>query len=194
MKRSVILGLWLLVVLGCGKSVARLDRLSRAQAAILTDANAYAADTRPMARPPVHVTDPDRLAALEKFLDKRQGRWKKADGTPRATRFQLELVGNDRPLYTIWLDPGYMAMANGKKVQEARLSSAETAELLACLGLPPDFLNPGPAGGYPVAPAGYPPAWGQGQPGTPMPMSMPASGVIPAGGEAAPSRPGAARL
>jgi hypothetical protein len=185
--KQILLAATVCFLVGCGGPVARLGRLSRVESAILTDANALTADTRATARPPIQLSDPDRLAALEKFLKAKRGEWKKVAGTPRATRFQMELVGNDRPLFTVWLEPGYIAMAEGKKIQEARLSNEETAQLLACLGLPPDYLNPGPImppGAYPGAPAGYPP------PGQPAP----AGAIVPVGGTAAPAGKGVSRL
>ena len=66
------------------------------------------------------------------------------------------------------------ALAEGKKLQEARLSNAETGELLACLGLPPDYL-----GSHPMTPGST--------------ADVPQWGVIPAGGER-PAQSGAARL
>ena len=129
------------LLVGCGGPLARLERMSRVQTAVLTDANSLTAETRASARPPVQISDPDRLAALETFLKKRRGAWKKVSGRPRPTRFQLELIGDDRPVYTAWIEPGYLALAEGKVIQETRLSNADTAELLACLGLPPDYLG-----------------------------------------------------
>ena len=177
----VLLGI---TVAGCGRQVARLDKLSRVEVAVLTDANALSSSTRSRARPPVQVTDPDRLAALEGFLKKHYSDWKKADGTPRATRFQLELIANDRPLYTIWLEPGYMAVASGKSVKETRLSNADMAELLACLGLPGDYLHGNPMGPGPsVVPAVSPPVGA-------LPAGYSAPGYPPLGEPAdAPSAP-----
>lgn len=130
------------VMIGCGGRVARLDRMSRVESAVLTDANTLSPDTRSTARPTVQVSDPDRLMALEAFFKKRRGAWRKVSGRPRPARFQLELLGDGEPIYTAWLEPGYLALAEGKEVQETRLSNADTAELLSCLGLPPDYLSP----------------------------------------------------
>lgn len=145
--------------MGCGQGIARLDQLSRVQAATLTDATSLGGTPQGGARPPVHITDPDRLAALEEFLKARRMSLKPIKKSPRPTRFQLELTANDRSLYTIWLEPGYLALGAGKSFREARLSNADTAELLACLGLPADYLNPYPGtfNGAPVIPAAYPP-------------------------------------
>ncbi len=185
MKTLLLPLLAFVVVAGCSRPVARLDKLSRVQAAVLTDANGLGARPQSGASPPVQVTDPDRLAALESFLTSRQHRWKKADGTPRPTRFQLQLIAGDRPLYTIWLEPGYAAMASGKSIHETRLTNAETAELMACLGLPPNFMGPQ---GVPY-PMMMPPG------GAAPPPIMPPSQVIPASSETAgPSGPGTARL
>jgi len=173
------------VVAGCSRPVARMDKLSRVQAAVLTDANGLGASPQGGAVPPIQVTDPDRLAALESFLKSRHSRWKKADGMPRPTRFQLQLIAGDKPLYTIWLEPGYAAMASGKTIHETRLSNAETAELMTCLGLPPDFMGPTGMPSPAVMPAGaaYPP------------QAMPPSQVVPASAETArDGAPGTARL
>lgn len=173
-----------LLAIGCGQGIARLDQLSRVQAAVLTDATSLGGDANGVARPPVQVTDPDRLLALENFLKARRSSLKATKKSPRPTRFQLELMASDRPLYTIWLEPGYMAVGSGKSFREARLSNAETTELLACLGLPGDYLSSYPSGS-PVTPAAYPP------PGYDPRQQT----IIPAGGETtAPNPPGAARL
>jgi hypothetical protein len=142
MKEFLLLAASAVAFAGCGGPVARLDKLSRVETAVMTDANSLAPDTQSWARPPLRVNDPDRLAALESFLTKRRGTWRKVSGRPRPTRFQLELLSDERPLYTVWMEPGYLALAEGKRVQETRLSNAETAELLACLGLPADYLTP----------------------------------------------------
>jgi hypothetical protein len=185
MKTLLLSVLAFVVVAGCSRPVARMDKLSRVQAAVLTDANGMGAKPQNGASPPVQVTDPDRLAALESFLTSRQHRWKKADGTPRPTRFQLQLIAGDRPLYTIWLEPGYAAMASGKSIHETRLTNAETAELMACLGLPPNFMG-GEGIPYPMM---MPPG------GASPPHMMPPSQVIPASGETAGANgPGTARL
>lgn len=131
-----------MLVAGCGGPVVRLNKLGRVRAAVLTDANGFSATTSGTARPPIEVTDPDRLAALDRFLKARGKSWQKLEGAPRATRYQLQLMGDDGPLYTLWLETGYVAMAEGKRLQDTRLTFAETAELLACLGLPPDYLGP----------------------------------------------------
>jgi hypothetical protein len=184
MKTLVLPCVLLVFVAGCSRPVARMDKLSRVQAAVLTDANGLGATPQGGASPPLQVTDPDRLAALESFLTSRQHRWKKADGMPRPTRFQLQLIAGDQPLYTIWLEPGYAAMASGKTIHETRLSNAETAELMACLGLPPNFM--GPVG--PPDPGMMPPG------GTYPPAMMPPSQVVPASGEmAGAGAPGRAR-
>lgn len=195
MKTLLLPLLALAMIAGCSRPVARMDKLSRVQAAVLTDASGMGASPQSGALPPIEVTDPDRLAALESFLKARHSRWKKADGMPRPTRFQLQLIAGDRPLYTIWLEPGYAAMASGKTIHETRLSSAESAELMACLGLPPDFMGPTgtpypaampPAGGYP--PQSLPP-------GHSYPQTMPPSQVVPASAESATGEvPGTARL
>ena len=179
MKPPFALVSLVLVSVGCGGPVARLDRLSRVEAAVLTDANSFAANTRATARPPVQLNDPDRLAALERFLKSKRGSWKKVEGTPRATRFQLQLIGNDRPMFTVWMEPGYIAMAEGKAIQETRLSNEETAELLACLGLPPDYLNASPV--MPGAGA-LPPLVPSHQPTSPQQPMLPASAIEPGPG------------
>jgi hypothetical protein len=181
MKPILMLTLAALALSGCGRPVTRLDKLSRVQAAVLTDANGLG--TGGTGGGAIQITDPDRLAALESFMTSHRVRWKKADGMPRPTRFQLLLIGGDEPLYTFWLEPGYAAMAQGKKIQEARLSNAETAELMACLGLPPDYMGPLGLPAYP----GMPPAMAD--------SSTPQWGVAPASGEAhARSSKGAASL
>lgn len=159
MKTELSLFAILFSVLGCGQGIARLDQLSRVQSAVLTDATSLGGATHGGARPPVQITDPDRLAALEDFLKAHRASLKPSKKSPRPTRFQLELMAIDRPLYTIWLEPGYLALGAGKSFRETRLSNAETAELLACLGLPADYLNPYPGGvaEQPVIPAAYPP-------------------------------------
>jgi hypothetical protein len=181
--RTLVLSLLLAILMaGCSRPVTRLDKLSRVEAAVLTDANGMGPGARGGAAPPIQVTDPDRLAALESFLTARQSRWKKADGMPRPTRFQLQLIAGDRPLYTIWLEPGYAVMATGKTIHETRLSNTETAELMACLGLPPNYMGPIDMMSSPPAVPYAPPA-------------MPHAAVVPAagqGGEA--DRPGAVRL
>ncbi len=195
--KTILLSLLMLgVVTGCSRPVARMSKLSGMQAAVLTDANGMGATPQGGASPPIEVTDPDRLAALESFLKTRQSRWKKADSMPRPTRFQLQLIAGDRPVYTIWLEPGYAAMASGKTILEARLSNADTAELMTCLGLPPDYM--GPIGmPYPVAMpggGGYPPqqiAPGAGYP----PQQAPPSQIVPASAETPMDEaPGTARL
>ncbi|MBA3315495.1 MAG: hypothetical protein M3552_06460 [Planctomycetota bacterium] len=182
MKPMLMLALAAFALAGCSRPVARLDKLSRVQAAVLTDASGFGGGAQNVARPPIQVTDPDRLAALESFLTSRQSKWKKADGMPRPTRFQLQLIAGDKPLYTVWLEPGYLAMASGKKMQEARLSNADTAELLACLGLPPDYMNPG---GMPAHSASHPMPYAPSAPGP--------QGVMPAAYESAPAT-GATKL
>lgn len=137
MKPTVALVL-LAAVMGCGGSLARMDRLDRVQVAVLTDANALAGGGKGF--PPVQIADPDRIAAVEAYLKARHDRWEKVGGTPRAMRFQLQLVGDNRPLYTVWFEPGYaQGTAGGKDLREMRLSNADLAELFAALGLPPDY-------------------------------------------------------
>jgi hypothetical protein len=184
MKTILLPILLLAVITGCSRPVARMDKLSRVQAAVLTDASGMGTSPQSGALPPIEVTDPDRLAALESFLKARHSRWKKADGMPRPTRFQLQLIAGDRPLYTIWLEPGYAAMASGKTIHETRLSNAESAELMACLGLPPNYMGPT---GMPY-PAAVPPA------GVYTPQAMPPSQVMPASAETPNADAGTARL
>lgn len=140
MKATLTTALLALTLVGCGKTLARLDRPGRTQAVVLTDANSLASATRGGAIPPAQITDPDRVAAVENFLETRRDRWQKVKGTPRAMRFQLQLVGDGRPLYTVWFEPGYaQGTAGGKDLREMRLSNADLAELFAALGLPPDY-------------------------------------------------------
>ncbi|MGC1275426.1 MAG: hypothetical protein WBC44_17095 [Planctomycetaceae bacterium] len=166
MKPLLLIAIAALAVIGCGGRIARLDRMSRVESAVLTDANTLAPDTSSTAQPAVHVTDPDRLAALETFLIKRRGAWKKVSGRPRPARFQLELLGEGEPIYTVWIDPGYLALAEGKEVQETRLSNADMAELLSCLGLPADYLSPAASMAGP-GPSVVPADWATPLEGTP---------------------------
>lgn len=129
------------LLVGCGRGIAQLDKLDRVQSAVLTDAHALSPATGAAIAPPVQITDPDQLIALQKFMESLQPHWKPLRGTPRPTRYQLELNGGGGPLYTLWIEPGYIAMASGKTLQESRLSNAQTAELLACIGLPPGALQ-----------------------------------------------------
>ena len=142
MKSILAAAVLSMLVAGCGGPAVRLSKLGRVRAAVLTDANGFSATASGTARPPVEVTDPDRLAALDRFLKARGKSWQKLEGAPSATRYQLQLMGEDGPLNTLWLETGYVAMAEGNKLQQTRLTYAETAELLACLGLPPDYLGP----------------------------------------------------
>ncbi len=145
MKPFLVLMLFAALLVGCGGRITRLERMSRVESAVLTDANALSQETSGNARPTVEISDPDRLVALEKFLKERRKDWQKVEGRPRPARFQLELLGQGRPIYTVWIDRGYLALAEGKEIQEMRLSNNDSAELLACLGLPPDYLAPPPA-------------------------------------------------
>src|SRR5688500_15878170 len=104
MKQIAALAL-LGAVVGCGGPLARMDRLDRVQAVVLTDANALSGGSSGF--PPIQIADPDRIAAVEAYLKARHDRWQKTSGTPRAMRFQLQLVGDNRPLYTVWFEPGY---------------------------------------------------------------------------------------
>ena len=141
MKRIIGLMAIVLTIAGCGRGIARLDKLDRVQAAVFTDARALAPESPAGVSPPLRITEPDRLIAIQDFLEARESQWQSLDGAPRPTRFQLELMGGSGPLYTLWIEPGYLAMASGNSLQETRLTNAQTAELLACLGLPPGYLN-----------------------------------------------------
>ena len=167
MKPFLVLALSTVALAGCGNRIARLERMSRVETAVLTDANALAKEPHPGARPRIEISDPDRLAALETFLKQRRGAWRKVSGRPRPARFQLELLGQGEPIYTVWLDRGYLALAEGKEIQETRLSNDDAAELLACLGLPANYLAPPPStsdSGSSVVPAD----WATPVEGTPM--------------------------
>jgi len=134
MKQIAIMTL--LGIVGCGGPLARMDRLDRVQTIVLTDANALSGGSSGF--PPIQVTDPDRIAAAESYLKARHDRWRKTSGTPRAMRFQLQFVGDNRPLYTVWFEPGFaQGTAGGKDLREMRLSNADLTELFAALGLPP---------------------------------------------------------
>lgn len=178
---AVVLAVAAVSLAGCHRPIARLDQLSRVDAAVLTDASSLGGGANASPGGSIAVTDPDRLAALDQFLTKRQGKWKKVDGKPRPTRFQLELMAGGSPLYTLWLDPGYVMMASGKSVQDARLSNAETAELLSCLGLPSNYLSPGGTPAYPAGPQAMP--YG----------AAPQQGVVPTSAESV-GQQGSARL
>lgn len=146
MKQLALFLSLLLVAAGCGRGMARLDKMDRVQAAVFTDARAMAPNPPAGVSPPMRITNPDQLIAIQEFLESQKPNWNALNGTPRPTRFQLELTSSGGPLYTLWIEPGYLAMASGKSLVETRLSTAETAQLLACLGLPPGYLNAaGPA-------------------------------------------------
>lgn len=138
--KPILAGLVLSVLTaGCGGPVARLEKAGRIQAAVLTDAHGLSGGAG--AIPPVQVTDPDRIAAVEAYLKARHDRWQKSSGTPRPMRFQLQLIGDGRPLYTVWFEPGFaQGTGGGKDLREMRLSNADLAELFGALGLPPDYL------------------------------------------------------
>ena len=135
-----------LPLVGCGPGVrpagVALSELGRVQALEITDAAAFDPRHRHAAFAPSRVTDPDRIAGVRAFLEARREKWERVGGEPRAVRFQVRLLSNERPVYTLWVEPGYAQLsAGGKDLKGLPLSGAESAELIALLGLPPGSLG-----------------------------------------------------
>jgi len=134
---SLIIGL----AVGCSQPIAHIRSLQGMQRVVVTDARAYGKETLQSAHPPVEITDPDRLAAFEDFLEQHKKRWERIKGDPRTSRFQLELMADGRKLSTFWFEPGYLQRHDGgKRVSAIRLTNAESADLVTALGLPPSYL------------------------------------------------------
>ena len=141
-----LLTLALPAAVGCGPGARpagiALSELGRVQALEITDAAAFDPKHRHAAFPPARVTDPDRVAGVRSFLEARRGKWERVGTEPRAVRFRVRLLSNDRPVYTLWVEPGYAQLsAGGKDLKGLPLSTAESDELLALLGLPPGVLG-----------------------------------------------------
>jgi hypothetical protein len=139
-----IAGAWaalVVVVAGCSQPLVHLAQFDQVQQVVITDSLMYGSETRAQARPPVQISHPDQIAAFENFLQENRGKWRVLRGDPRTARFELKLIANGRPLSTFWLENGFLQVhEGGKKVRGMRLSASQTADLLAALGLPPDFL------------------------------------------------------